>query len=246
MMRTNENRHSLFLSSHGGIGDEIGRGREKTATAVGENKVVVEYHSKENEVLAIPEYSKAQFYMHKILHLLLPNNFPNAIAASGGKVLLERIPDSPDLQRARRINSIFMKYHDWSRTEPGDEEWWRKKQRENAKNDEFQRAIRFLNRVRLLGGVEYNEDEFRLPINTTMRDSHPVLLEIIKPIVSDAENYLRPRMNLASLENIVALGIQNEYLSISDGKRIRALAKRYQINALEACKVLDRKDIVIY
>jgi len=64
------------VKSYGGITGVSGQGNDKIAYKVGENKVLVVHKEnvapKENSA----EFYKSQYYLHQILHILMPDNFP--------------------------------------------------------------------------------------------------------------------------------------------------------------------------
>lgn len=239
-------KKKLFLAGRGGLGEEIGRGREKTARRVGTDKVLITYHGAENQRLATPDYTKAQYYMHSILHDMLPDNFPAVYAGGDDAILVERIPDTEDLVKAREINKLYIdpKKHHLIETEQRD--WWQQKTREIKSHPEYEQAVAILQAMGLGYGKDEDPYELAQPINTVMIDEHPVLLEMMKPIVTNDKYDTIPRMNIDQLTEVVREGVGGGFLDEKTQNRILMHAVRYQENAQQAAKQAQDQGIIVY
>ncbi len=240
------NPKKLFLAGHGGLGDEIGRGREKTARTVGTDKVLITYHGEENQKLATAEYTKAQYYMHKILHEMLPNNFPDIFAGGDDSVLVERIPDTEDFIKAKKINALYLDPKKHHLITPEQRNWWQQKTRETRQHPEYQQAIAILQALGLGYGKDEDPVELAQPVNTVTVDGHPVLLEIMKPIVTNQQNENISRMNIEELAEVVRQGVEGGFLEKRTQNRVLQHAIRYQENAQLAAKSAADKHLTVY
>lgn len=239
-------RKNQFLLGWGGLAGEIGRGREKTARLVGTDKVLISYHGEINQRLATPDYMKAQFYMHKILHELLPNNFPDVFAAGDGSLLVERIPDTEDLVKAREILTLYLDPKKNHLITTKQRDWLQQKTEEIKKNQEFQRAIAIMRAIGLGYGKDENPDDLAQPVNTVMVNGHPVLLEMMKPIVTNAQSHTILRMNIDALTEVVRQGVEEKYLDEKKQNQILSYVVQYQENAKKAAETAIKENITVY
>jgi|GEM_PF-6760306 len=164
----------FFLRGQGWDGKSekvIGEGREKSAMEVGDDKVLLRYHSKHefDKTELPPEYFKAQFYLHKILHLILPDNFADVHMGGGNGIVFSKVPDNPDFIRAKEIQQRLLATWEFS---VEDREFYRQKREEFKQNLEFQLVYGVLEELGIAtGGRDVALDELALPVNAVMVDS---------------------------------------------------------------------------
>jgi len=250
----------VFLRGHGwstNTAEIIGEGREKQAMAVGEDKVLIYYHSKQeiDKANLPPEYFKAQFYLHKILHLSLPNNFPDVHMGGGGAILFDRVPDNPEFSRAKDIQREFLVTRALGYS---DDIFLKKFIGRNTNNPEFLLAYRVLEGLGIVDArdPDTSQLEFAQPYNTVMVNDHPVLLEALNPVKTltnrIGELSFEPSMNIENLAEIIHFGMNSEDPAATHLKdervqnRILKLAIRYRINAEKTAEYLKKKDRVIF
>ncbi len=228
------------LLEYGQIGHVIGEGRQKRAIEVGDAMVFIQYHGKRNEgsldqLMATQDYWNAQMYMQQILKTLLPNNFPQVYASFSDGLLVERIPDTQDLQKAREINE---KYLSLGKTPPSPEEeaWFGNKTRSTEQNEEFEIAIALLSAIGIIGDRDHGKYELALPVNTTFRNGHPVLLEMMNPLVEtgDLVKPFKPRIDTEKLMSAVRVALDKEFISQTQAEEVEELAKQYLVYAEQA------------
>lgn len=236
----------FFLKKYGGLGSELGRGREKTARKVGEDKVLIEYHGDENKMLATAEYVTAQYYMQKVLHLLLPNNFLRVFAAGANSILVEKAPDTEDFLKAKELNKLFIDPSLHHTITPEQKMWMEQKASAMLTDNEFSFVIEILQEIGLGYGKDEAPSELALPVNTVRVNDHPVLIEMMKPIVTNDHGQAVPRLQVNKLQALVEDGVTQQAIPPDIGARIIRLAERYQIKALEAAKQADEKSLTVY
>ncbi|OGJ21363.1 MAG: hypothetical protein A3A82_01670 [Candidatus Pacebacteria bacterium RIFCSPLOWO2_01_FULL_47_12] len=230
---------SKLVERWGKIGPEIGRGREKSAKTVGGDLVLVKYHGEHRgerplASAATAEYWAAMCSMHKILHILMPENFPYIEAAVEGGILVERIPDSPDLIEARRINAEYT-LHDFGQTRE-DRQWYEAQITQMKNNPEFQIAIQLFDLVGITDAQDHSSDELALPVNSTMRNGHPVFLEMMQPIAESglAGMPYKPRMDFDKLTSAIKAALEHEIITVQQAEEALEEAKIYLVAAREA------------
>ncbi|PIY80460.1 MAG: hypothetical protein COY80_02775 [Candidatus Pacebacteria bacterium CG_4_10_14_0_8_um_filter_42_14] len=178
---------------------------------------------------------------------MFPDNFPMVFAGGAGAILVERIQDTPDFARAREINELFLdpKKH-YLLNDGIDKEWWEKKAQEIYSHAEYKLIIRVVQAIGIATGKDHEAYELSQPINTVMQNGHPVLLEMMKPIVSNQKGEMVPRMNTEILNQVVRSGVEKGFIEPRTEKTILSLAKRYEMNAMAACEKAKEKGKIIY
>ncbi|MFA6518292.1 MAG: hypothetical protein WCV93_01420 [Candidatus Shapirobacteria bacterium] len=241
--------YEVVLRNHLHLGqDVVGEGREKVVTVAGErgDKVWVQY-SRDGEnkdaLVAGPEFFKAQFYLHKILHELLPDNFPDYLLTGQGGLLVERIPADEDAKRANDIMQLVRQ----RRLETGsgycesdEHEWLTQKHNAIYYSDEYQTLARVLEYIGVaeVGDRDRDAYELAVPVNTYIVDGHPVIIETMDPLVkTKSERGTEGRdllLNIDRLGEVVDEGVVVGKVTEEAARKIRKYAQRYKVNANSA------------
>ena len=231
-------RETFHPSLRDRVRGKIGEGRQKKAFAVDEDKAWVRYHGKEFQGKPV-EFSKAQFFMHRILHLLAPNNFPDVFMAAKGGILLERAPETPDFIKAKEI---IEKYGTLTRPdEEGD--WMDYKMEEIYKMPKFQEIAGLLDKLgvgEVASGSERSFYELAVPVNTVIVDNEPLIIELFDPItIKNIDNQLKagPTIQPDGLNEVLESRLADGKLDEKEAKEIKRMYQRYYENAKKAVEI---------
>lgn len=206
------------------LGSKIGGGRHKDVFALGEDKVL----TVSRESGKPPEYFKAQFYMQRVLHGLMPDNFPEVDSASAGVVVLKRVPDTPDFARAKEIERIYQqrkKEQGVGSRDSKDEMWIDQKQTEILAMPEFQQTMALLKEI-TAPSPERTSWELALPTNTVVVNGHPIIVELFDPATQGKLTLIVDRVKREINQRELAGQLEEE-----EAKRLRAQIDRYEENS---------------
>lgn len=216
-----------------------GSGKEKTAFKLESDKRIL--ISWKDESLRIPEFAKSAYYLQKIFHTLRPLNFIDVHFADASGVVVDRIPESLDFAKAVAIQKRIYKPRG---DEPQNDEWMRGKKAEMLANQEFKDAYSLIQTLLIPNESDWGENELAEPINSTMVDSHPVIVELFNPIRTNWPNLRMDSLNEAGLRKTIETGIENGTLSEKDKKLIETYLTRYKTNNAALKNILSGQDTI--
>jgi len=211
------------IESYGGVTGISGEGRDKIAYNVGADKVAVIHKEnvapKENSA----EFYKSQYYLHQILHILMPDNFPQVRIASGENiVIVDRVPDTEDFIRAKEIKKKLI--GTW---EIEDKTWFDDKTSEIKNLDSFKEMKTLLDNI-LLPYTDRTGDELALPNNTVVVEGKPISIELFFP-----HNNISQIIIEDNLFRVISERLDNKQITEKESKIIKSFYERYKLNVNE-------------
>lgn len=208
------------IESYGGITGLSGEGRDKIAYNIGEDKVAVIHKENVAPKENASEFYKSQYYLHQILHILMPDNFPQVRMASGENVVIvDRVPDTEDFIRAKEIKKKLI--GTWA-TE--DVTWFNDKINEIKNLDSFKEMKILLDNI-LLPYTDREGDELALPNNTVVVDGKPISIELFSP-----HNNISPIIKEDSLFMVISEKLNNKQITKKESEIIKSFYERYKLN----------------
>ncbi len=241
----------LIVEQSGGVGEVLGSGREKVAYKVGRDKVLIEYHgntidSREIAAAVTPEYLKAQYCMHKMFHILWPLNFLDVYAVGAQSILVELAPDDEDFVQAKKLNKLFTSIEGRSHVTSEVKEWVELKRAERLNHEEFQFIMDVLEKIGYVHAAKEEPFELAYPANTVLREGHPLLIEMMRPIITNEVGRAVPRIDVSKLANELFEAHKVGYLDDESFRIAILYAKNYYNNAVKASNVAQEKGSIVY
>ncbi|KKP33498.1 MAG: hypothetical protein UR23_C0042G0005 [Candidatus Roizmanbacteria bacterium GW2011_GWA2_32_13] len=208
------------IESYGGVTGLSGEGSDKIAYNVGTDKVALIHKEnvapKENSA----EFYKSQYYLHQILHILMPDNFPQVRMASGNNfIIVDRVPDTEDFIRAKEIKKKLI--GTWAIE---DETWFNDKTKQIKNLDSFKEMKSLLDDI-LLPYTDRTGDELALPNNTVVVDGKPISIELFFP-----HNNISQIIKEDNLFRIISERLNNKQITEKEGEIIKIFYERYKLN----------------
>lgn len=239
-----EDEQNFHSSLKGRIGEKIGEGRQKKAWEVDLNKVWVRYHNEEFKDKPV-EFFKAQYFMHRILHVLAPANFPDVHMAVKGGILLDRAAESPDFTRANELLEKLLKNDRMDSSLPKkDWQWVEDKAQEIHDLPKFVKIADMLEQLGIINihaidARERSRYELALPFNTVVDDDEPMVLELFDPatqISVDGKPKSVPTLSETGLDQVLASSKAEGKLDDHEIKEIKRMYHRYYENTVLATR----------
>jgi hypothetical protein len=213
-------------------------GKEKTAFKLNdEQKILISWN---DDRLRIPEFAKSVYYLQKIFHTLRPSNFVDAHFANEQGVVVDKIPDNPDFSKA---NAIQKREYVPKEGEELNSEWSAAKKSEMLSNGEFQEVSALIDTLLTINEWDWGPDELAEPINSTVVNTHPVVVELFNPVrFEHSSNTFLSSLNLDALKTTIASEREKGTLSEEDAKLIETYAERFEANVKQLKEILSGKN----
>lgn len=213
---------------YGGLGGKFGEGGSKIAYTVGDESVLIVT----KEGIIQPALARAKYNLGKVLHGLLPDNFPNIHLSSQTGLIEARAPETPVFAHARAIDAerrLTRELEGFERLSEKDRMWLLEQQQIILANPGFQELMRIIGQI-MMTSAERTSEELALPTNTVIyNDGIPMIVDSINPITANQPTLIE--QNVLSLVN---QRLQAQTLEQTTAGIIQSQLGRYVLNIEDA------------